>query len=200
MPKPLAEFLKRFVPNGPPAAGMIEQVERELGLQLPPDYKAFMAARDGGEGFVGSHYFVLWRVGDLREFNQDFQVAEYAPGLLLFASTGGGEGYAFDARPGANMVIRMVPFIGMSLRDALHVADNFDHLLTRMDDAHITPTLSTDHERPRGLERFFIKPIILGGSTDDPQNVTYLNRQQHIQVVRYWNPIIAGLRTQQKSE
>ena len=55
----------------------------------------------------------------------------------------------------------------------------------------------TPSER-RGKEIVEIKPIILGGSPTDPANKTLLTREQHIQMVRYWNGIIAGLRGQRR--
>ncbi len=53
------------------------------------------------------------------------------------------------------------------------------------------------NQRPRGMELFFVQPIILGGDPNASDNVTYLNRQQHVEVVRYWNRIISDLRKQQ---
>jgi len=47
------------------------------------------------------------------------------------------------------------------------------------------------------LELFFVMPIILGGSPDAPDNITYLERRQHIEAVRYWNRIISDLRKPQ---
>ena len=48
--------------------------------------------------------------------------------------------------------------------------------------------------RPLGMELFEVKPIILGGDPVDPQNKTWLTRQQHFEAVRYWNQIINELR------
>jgi len=48
--------------------------------------------------------------------------------------------------------------------------------------------------RPLGMELFEIKPVLVGGSATDPQNKTWLTRQQHIEAVRYWNRIIRDLR------
>lgn len=47
-----------------------------------------------------------------------------------------------------------------------------------------------------GMEIFEIKPVILGGSSTDPKNKVFLNRQQHIEAVSYWNNVIKGLRSQ----
>jgi len=107
-------------------------VERHFGLLFPSDYKTFIAGRDGGEGFIGNQYLILWRAGELIEFNLDYEVEKYVPGLIFFGSNGGGEAFAFDARPEGNMGIRMVPFIGMSLNDAKFVAGTFNEFLTRL--------------------------------------------------------------------
>jgi hypothetical protein len=44
-----------------------------------------------------------------------------------------------------------------------------------------------------GKEIHEIKPVILGGSPTDPANKTILTREQHMEVVRYWNKIISDL-------
>jgi hypothetical protein len=44
-----------------------------------------------------------------------------------------------------------------------------------------------------GKEIFEIKPVILGGNPTDPNNKVILDRQQHIQAVRYWNEIVRTL-------
>ena len=59
-------------------------------------------------------------------------MAKYAPGLVFFGSNGGGEAFAFDARVGEGMKIRMVPFVGMSLQDAKFIADTFQGFLFRL--------------------------------------------------------------------
>lgn len=55
-----------------------------------------------------------------------------------------------------------------------------------------------DRRRLAGMEIFEITPVILGGSPTDPANKACLNRQQHIEAVRYWNKIISDLRKQRK--
>ncbi|WP_082938991.1 SMI1/KNR4 family protein [Mitsuaria sp. 7] len=105
----------------------IARVNAEFGGQLPAAYLRFIALHDGGEGFVGDNFLVLFRIGELAQFNREYEVADYAPGLLLFGSSGGGEGFAFDTRePGWPIV--QVPFIGMALDVALDVAPTFEGL------------------------------------------------------------------------
>jgi hypothetical protein len=50
-----------------------------------------------------------------------------------------------------------------------------------------------------GKEIFEIQPLILGGTPTDPGNKAILNRQQHIEAVRYWNNVIREMRKAQES-
>jgi hypothetical protein len=50
--------------------------------------------------------------------------------------------------------------------------------------------------RPRGMEMVEITPVIVGGDPIDPQNKTWITRQQHFEMVRYWNRAIADFRNQ----
>jgi hypothetical protein len=49
---------------------------------------------------------------------------------------------------------------------------------------------------PRGMQLVEIKPVILGGDPVDPQNKTWVTRQQHFELVRFWNRTIDDLRKQ----
>ncbi len=84
---------------------------------------------DGGEGFVGDGgYLVLWRLGELGPNNQAYGCAEFAPGLLLFGTDGGGEGYAFDLRDDPPTYV-MVPLVGLSVDAAQNCATSFTEFL-----------------------------------------------------------------------
>lgn len=111
----------------------VRSAEIALGSALPVDYTTFLREQDGGEGFIGEHYLILWKATELAPFNAAYEVAKYAPGLIMFGSTGGGEGFAFDTRTTPYAIVQ-VPFIGMSLKDAYRVADSFNELLQRMRD------------------------------------------------------------------
>jgi SMI1 / KNR4 family (SUKH-1) len=123
----LAEF------NGNPPADAIstQRFQTEAGFRLPGDYANFLRGRDGGEGFIGDTYLILWRVGELLEFNKDYQVAEYAPGLFLFGTDGGGEAFAFDTRSEAKPIVS-VPFVGMDLKSIRTIAPNFESFLDNL--------------------------------------------------------------------
>jgi SMI1 / KNR4 family (SUKH-1) len=124
-------LLHDFHGNGPTQPESLDVVETTYGYHLPDDYRHFMTAMNGGEGFVGKQYIIVWRLEELVPFNRDYQVAQYAPGLVLFASSGGGEAFAFDLRHD-DLPIVQVPFVGLDLRHAKRVANSFTDLLVRM--------------------------------------------------------------------
>lgn len=109
----------------------LEKAGATAGRPLPLDYLQFLRRHNGGEGFVGEGYLILWKAEELDAFNREYEVNDYAPGLFLFGSNGGGEGFAFDTRY-ADMPIVRVPFIGMDLQYATPVADGFDDLFAQL--------------------------------------------------------------------
>lgn len=123
--------LKDWVLN----AGVTEEALRDavesLGLSLPLDYVQFLRKHNGGEGFIGDNYLILWKAEELSIFNREYEVSQYAPGLLLFGSSGGGEGYGFDLRSTDFSVVR-IPFVGMDLQYATATARSFSDLFIRL--------------------------------------------------------------------
>ncbi|BFM49934.1 SMI1/KNR4 family protein [Marinomonas sp. THO17] len=103
-------------------------------LSLSNDYLSVFSELNGGEGFVGEVYLILWKAEELIPFNKEYEAEKYAPGIFLFGSNGGGEGFGFDTRSKPYKVVE-IPFIGMDLQHATPVADNFTHLLERMRDS-----------------------------------------------------------------
>ncbi|MCX6624633.1 MAG: SMI1/KNR4 family protein [Acidobacteria bacterium] len=132
-PERLNELLHRYQTTRPASPEEIAAFEREAGVTLPSDYREFLRFTDGGEGFIGPNsYAMLWRIGDLLRFNREYQVHEYAPGLLLFGSSGGGEAFAFDQRSGVQKPVVSIPFVGMDLSDALPLAETFEGFLEHL--------------------------------------------------------------------
>lgn len=125
------ERLGQFTTSGAATLVEIEAAEAALGASLPEGYRRFLLEHGGGEGWIGEHYLVLWRASELASFNSDYGFPEHAPSLVAFGSNGGGEAFAFDKRSEMQSIV-MVPFIGMSEDDALHVAGSLDNLLDRM--------------------------------------------------------------------
>jgi SMI1 / KNR4 family (SUKH-1) len=115
----------------PTDLGVVEGLSSRLGVALPSDYLDFLKHHNGGDGFVGKKYIIFWKAEELADFNREYEVEKYAPGILLFGSSGGGEGYGFDAQS-AEMPIVRVPFIGMARNYAVPVAKDFPDLFAKL--------------------------------------------------------------------
>jgi hypothetical protein len=74
-----------------------------------------------------------FKAEELAQFNREYEVEKYAPGILLFASNGGVEGYGFDTDDAA-MPIVQIPFIGMDRQSAETVARDVADLFARLED------------------------------------------------------------------
>ena len=175
----------------------IEPAQELIRHPLPIDYLEYIRKCNGGEGFVGTDFLILWRIEELAKLNQEYELERYAPGLVLFGSSGGGEGYGFDFRHNNCRIVR-VPFVGMEWRLAVITANSFTEFLNTIAThaGNFRHHSITTVQRTPGAELFEIKPILLGGSPTDPSNKVWLTRIQHTEAVRYWNRIITDLRRQ----
>ena len=122
------ELLIKFNRNPAATADSLRLFERSSRLRLPTMYLDFLKRSNGGEGFIGKAYAILWRIEELLEMNKAYRTEEYAPGLLLFGSDGGGEAFAFDMKSDATPIVS-VPFVGMALDAARPIAVTFEGFL-----------------------------------------------------------------------
>ncbi|GMV82586.1 MAG: hypothetical protein AMXMBFR7_37700 [Planctomycetota bacterium] len=120
----LPELLTDFSSVGNASKEEIDRVQEGLGRGLPSEYLEFLLYTDGGEGFIGKSYVMFWSAHELLEFNRDYKVDEYAPGLFLIGSSGGGEAYALDLRTEPPTFVS-VPFVGMGLDHVRKVGGTF---------------------------------------------------------------------------
>jgi hypothetical protein len=127
----IEDVLKGWELNAGASESSVRDAASSLGHGLPSDYVSFLHDHNGGEGVIGVNYLILWKAEELSAFNHEYEVERYAPGLLLFGSDGGGEGYGFDTCDEAMPVVR-VPFIGMERRYAAFVAPDFTGLLAEL--------------------------------------------------------------------
>lgn len=74
----------------------IETLQRRVGHPLPDEYLAFLRLSNGAEGQTGPNYLCLYSSTYIA--SDPFPYAEFVPGLLFIADTGGGGLFAFDLR------------------------------------------------------------------------------------------------------
>jgi hypothetical protein len=89
----------RLAPEGA-AQERIAQAEQEMECKLPQDVKALLREHDGGEGTLGPRKrpVELWSMDRIRAECEAQEVTRAVPGLVLFGSDGGSEGYGWLPR------------------------------------------------------------------------------------------------------
>jgi hypothetical protein len=117
----------------PPAFNKgINDVELEMGINFPDQYKEFMLESNGAEGRIGENsYLAIWSVEEIVPLNKDAKVEEFTPGLVFFASDGGGIAYAFDKRD-ENVPIVEIPDDSIHIEDAKLIGKTFNDFLQNL--------------------------------------------------------------------
>jgi SMI1 / KNR4 family (SUKH-1) len=127
----IGDIWPNFEINPPADPAAIAAAEHGLGHSLPGEYMEFLRVTNGAEGPIGTQgYLQLWRVEELVPLNEAYEVATFAPGLLLFGSDGGGSGYGFDTETTGGVV--EVPFVGMNRTEIRPIADTFNEYLKHL--------------------------------------------------------------------
>jgi len=89
----------RLAPQGA-GEDRIAAAEEEMDCKLPLDVKELLRELDGGEGTLGPRKrpLQLWPLERIRAECEAQEVTRAVPGLVLFASDGGSEGYGWLPR------------------------------------------------------------------------------------------------------
>lgn len=105
-------MLKLLKTNKGLSSSEISKVLEDINIILPIDYLELMGLSNGFHGKIGNSYIDIWPLSKIKEINNEYCVEEFAPGLLLIGSDGGGMAYGYDLRD-ESMPIICTPFIGM---------------------------------------------------------------------------------------
>src|SRR6267378_8640741 len=95
---------------------------------LPADLRAFLEQHDGGRGKVGNRPLILWGAEQIASEAQSLEVSLSTPGLLLFGTDGGAEGYGYLSRLRDQRYGR-IPLIAAGAHEFEGLADSLDDLL-----------------------------------------------------------------------
>jgi hypothetical protein len=125
------DFLESASGRAPASAHAIADVEKELAVRLPDDYKEFLRVTDGYAGSIGEDgYIDLFATQQIVELQRGYEFDRDLPGFLLIGSNGGGEAFGFDKRTEPWNVV-MVPFIGTEWKVSIVVGNTFNKFLKR---------------------------------------------------------------------
>lgn len=156
---------------------------------LPSDYFGTALSNAGREGFLGQQYLRLYRLEELRSLNEAYQTSRYFPGLVVFASDGYGEAFAFLRGDRRVLKVPLIPF-PVEGDDLDVVAPDFKTFA----EFHISPPATLGPSPSMvGLETHLKQPLCFGGDWKDDKNLVMVTPTQHAELTRYWNPLYRDL-------
>lgn len=124
-------YFKNFTKNPPLSSEMIQKIISGVNYSFPNGYIDIFEYMNGGDGMIGRYsYLILWKLDELTEANENYEVDEYAKGFVIFGSDGGGTAYAFQKENG-NIV--SFPFIGMIDEGINFISSNFAGFLDKLE-------------------------------------------------------------------
>jgi hypothetical protein len=174
----------------PPAdVTTLAQVDADMG-PLPEDYRDFLRRHNGGEGFIGGEYLLLWPAERLAAVNEGYEVAKYAPDLLLFGTNAGPDAYAFD-RSRSPWPVVTTPFVGLGVEE---YRQTLALSLTALIDLWSAERTQVPRRRPeRDQYMWHIKPITLGGDPAAADNIQMLSHDDQMKAVRFYNNVMSHI-------
>ena len=66
-------------------------------VKLPRSYMDFMRKHNGGEGSIGETWLSLYRIEELQQINDEYEIKKYLPEHIVIGSDGGDEFYGIDS-------------------------------------------------------------------------------------------------------
>ncbi|QNF34238.1 SMI1/KNR4 family protein [Adhaeribacter swui] len=120
-------FTNEFYPPG--NLSQVLQIEQELDLTLPEDYKAFIKVTNGFKGFVGENYCTFNKLEELVEITEGY-CKEYFPWAVQIGSDGGGEMYVLGKR-NKKLVYGILPAFSEE-EDFIPLGTNFEEFIKRL--------------------------------------------------------------------
>ena len=108
-------------------------IEKEIGFDLPDDYKDFLLRHGGHETRIGEEYIKLWDKDDLLSLNQDYKIFENLSGTIGIGDNGAGEFIGIEKLVDGGLRIVLTPFIDLDKQYHIEVGQSFTDFLSRLD-------------------------------------------------------------------
>jgi len=132
------------------------------------------------EGWFEDDYLILFADGEIPAVSDRYAISKWLPGYEVVGLRGWDDFIVRDSRGRTYSV----PAVGPDLKHASPFAFPNDRTSLKGDD------------RFTGKIKWYVKPILFGGSPDLGENLTWVSHEQHAQLVRWWNEKYRELRAQ----
>jgi hypothetical protein len=132
------------------------------------------------EGWHNDDYLVLFDEAEISAATNRYAISESLPGYEVVGLCGWDD---FVVRDSAGQTYT-IPSVAPEERHLSRFLPPNDQTALQGDDRFV------------GKIKWYVKPILFGGSPDLAENVTWVNHEQHSQLVRWWNQKYRELKAQ----
>jgi hypothetical protein len=108
-------------------------IEREIGFELPEDYKYFLSKYGGYETQIGEEFLKLWDKETLLSSNQGYEIFENLPGTIGIGDNGAGEFIGIEKLDDRGLRIILTPFIDLNKQYHIEIGKSFTDFLLKLD-------------------------------------------------------------------
>ena len=111
----------------------MNSIEEIIGTyNFPNDYLEFIKQNNCGEGYIGKNYLYLWKIENIVQLNNDYNIQEYlGENYCGFGTDGGDKCYCFDNKNG-NKIIRC-GLGDLDYNEIEIMANTFYEFITKLD-------------------------------------------------------------------
>lgn len=112
-----------------------EMISEVNGMALPEDYLSFMSEHNGGEGPFGEFgYGRFYRLEELQEVNDEYEVGKWWPGYVVIGTDCGGELWAYNPEKGTYCQIDNCNIGDDSGETYMTISSSLEEFLIKMDE------------------------------------------------------------------
>ncbi len=108
-------------------------IEREIGFDLPDDYKDFLLRHGGHETHIGEEYIKLWGIDNLLSLNRDYKIFDNLPKTIGIGDNGAGEFIGIEKLDTGEIHLILTPFVDLDKQYNVEIGKSFTDFLLRLD-------------------------------------------------------------------
>jgi hypothetical protein len=130
------------------------------------------------EGWLADQYVVLFEQSEWSQITERYGLAEFLGGYSIEGLLGWDDFILRDLQ-GKRFHVPTVPLIP----DHVQALDRTIEIRDLVADVKVAERI-----------KWYVKPIVFGGSPELGDNVTWVSLQQHVELVRWWNRLYRDLK------
>lgn len=111
----------------------VSAIESYSGLKLPKDYVFYLENYFGVDQFIGVEFVKLWRLEEIIQSNESYNIVQQLNGTVGIGTNGSGEFIGIEIDQNENLRIILSPFVGLNSSKNIEIGKSFTDFLIRLD-------------------------------------------------------------------